>query len=64
MKYSVDEIIDEIIKLEDLETRDVVYLDKKDLDFDIRENDILVFKNNKYYKRKDVYENRYIWWII
>ena len=49
MKYSVDEIIDEIIKLEDLETRDIVYLDKKDLDFDIRENDILVFKNNFIY---------------
>ena len=58
MKYSVDEIIDEIIKLEDLETRDVVYLDKKDLDFDIRENDILVFKNNKYYKDDNLKEKR------
>ena len=58
MKYSVDEIIDEIIKLEDLETRDIVYLDKKDLDFDIRENDILVFKNNKYYKDDNLKEKR------
>lgn len=58
MKYSVDEIIDEIIKLEDLETRDIVYLDKKDLDFNIRENDILVFKNNKYYKDDNLKEKR------
>ena len=58
MKYSVDEIIDEIIKLEDLETRDIIYLDKKDLDFDIRENDILVFKNNKYYKDDNLKEKR------
>lgn len=58
MKYSVDEIIDEIIKLEDLETRDIAYLDKKDLDFDIRENDILVFKNNKYYKDDNLKEKR------
>lgn len=58
MKYSVDEIIDEIIKLEDLETRDIVYLNKKDLDFDIRENDILVFKNNKYYKDDNLKEKR------
>ena len=58
MKYSVDEIIDEIIKLEDLETRDIVYLDKKDLDFDIRENDILIFKNNKYYKDDNLKEKR------
>ncbi len=58
MKYSVDEIIDEIIKLEDLETRDIVYLNKKDLDFNIRENDILVFKNNKYYKDDNLKEKR------
>ena len=58
MKYSVDEIIDEIIKLENLETRDIIYLDKKDLDFNIRENDILVFKNNKYYKDNNLKEKR------
>lgn len=58
MKYSVDEIIDGIIKLEDLETRDIIYLDKKDLDFDIRENDILIFKNNKYYKDDNLKEKR------
>ena len=58
MKYSVDEIIDEVIKLEDLETRDIIYLDKKDLDFDIKENDILVFKNNRYYKDDNLKEKR------
>ena len=41
MKYSVDEIIDDIIKLENLETREIIYINKSDIDFDIYENDIL-----------------------
>lgn len=48
MKYSVDEIIDDIIKLENLETRDLVYLNKKDFDFAVKENDILVYENGVY----------------
>ena len=50
MKYSVDEIIDDIIKLENLETRKIIYINKSDIDFDIYENDILVLENNKYIK--------------
>lgn len=50
MKYSVDEIIDDVIKLEDLESRELVYLKKEDLDFEVKENDILVLKDGKYYK--------------
>ena len=42
MKYSVDEIIDDIIKLENLETREIIYINKSDIDIDIYENDILV----------------------
>ena len=52
MKYSVDEIIDDIIKLENLETRKIIYINKSDIDFDIYENDILVLENNKYIKDK------------
>ena len=37
MKYSVDEIIDDIIKLENLETREIIYINKSDVNFDIYE---------------------------
>lgn len=58
MKYSVDEIIDGIIKLENLETREIIYLNKSDIDFDIYENDILVLKNNKYIKDDELKSKR------
>lgn len=58
MKYSVDEIIDDIIKLENLETREIIYLKKSDIDFDIYENDILVLKNNKYIKDDELKNKR------
>ena len=56
MKYSVDEIIDDIIKLENLETREIVYLNKDELDLNIKENDILIYENGTYqldYKTKE-----------
>lgn len=58
MKYSVDEIIDDIIKLENLETREIVYINKSDIDFDIYENDILVLENNKYIKDDELKNKR------
>lgn len=58
MKYSVDEIIDDVIKLENLETREIVYLNKSDIDFEVLENDILVFKVNKYYKDDELKNRR------
>lgn len=58
MKYSVDEIIDDIIKLENLETREIIYINKSDIDFDIYENDILVFVNNKYIKDDELKNKR------
>ena len=54
MKFSVDEIIDNIIKLEDLETREIRYLKKEDLDFETKENDILILGNNGYYKDENL----------
>ena len=57
MKYSVDEIIDDIIKLENLETREIIYINKSDVNFDIYENDILVLENNKYIK-DDEHKNK------
>ena len=58
MKYSVDEIIDNVIKLENLETREIVYLNKSDIDFEVLENDILVFKDNKYCKDDELKNRR------
>ena len=58
MKYSVDEIIDGIIKLENLETRKIIYINKSDIDFDIYENDILVLENNKYIKDDELKNKR------
>lgn len=58
MKYSVDEIIDDIIKLENLETREIIYINKSDIDFDIYENDILILKNNKYIKDDELKNKR------
>ena len=58
MKYSVDEIIGDIIKLENLETREIIYINKSDIDFDIYENDILVLENNKYIKDDELKNKR------
>ena len=58
MKYSVDEIIDDIIKLENLETREIIYINKSDIYFDIYENDILVLENNKYIKDDELKNKR------
>lgn len=58
MKYSVDEIIDDIIKLENLETREIIYINKSDVNFDIYENDILVLENNKYIKDDELKNKR------
>ena len=58
MKYSVDEIIDDVIKLENLNSKELVYLKKEDLDFDVKENDILVLKDGKYQKDETAKEER------
>ena len=58
MKYSVDEIIDDIIKLENFETREIIYINKSDIDFDIYENDILILENNKYIKDDELKNKR------
>ena len=58
MKYSVDEIIDDVIKLEDLNSKELVYLKKEDLDFDVKENDILVLKDGKYQKDEKAKDER------
>ena len=58
MKFRVDEIIANIIKLEDLETREIRYLKKEDLDFETKENDILILGDNGYYKDEKLKNDR------
>lgn len=58
MKYSVDEIIDNVIKLENLETREIIYLNQSDLDFKVLENDVLFYKDGKYYKDEKAKNDR------
>ena len=42
MKFSVQEIVDNIVKLENIDTREVIYIDTYLLPDSITENDIIV----------------------
>lgn len=49
MKFSVDEIVDNIVKLENLDTKEIIYIDTYLLPVGIKENDILVkISDNNY----------------
>jgi len=48
-RYCVESIEDNIIKLENLTTKEIIYITKEELEFSVKENDILLFKDNKYY---------------
>ena len=59
MKFSVDEIIDGVAKLENLDTREIIYLDTYLLPNNIKENDILVkIDDNNYEVSVSETENR------
>ena len=55
MKYSVDKIEKDIIVLENLDT-----LEHKEvkLPFKVKEGDIIIYKNNKYYKDDKLKQDR------
>ena len=50
MKYSVDRIEGNIVILQDLDTKEIKEVLKKDIGIRVKDGDILVYKNNKYYK--------------
>ena len=50
MKFSVDEIIDNIVKLENLDTKEIIYIDAYLLPTGIKENDILLKINEDNYE--------------
>lgn len=48
MKYVVDEIIDNIVTLEDIETKEKKYIEKDVLPEDIYDGAILIYEDNTY----------------
>jgi hypothetical protein len=48
MKYVVDRIEEDIIALENIETREITNIKISELDFKVREGNILSYENNKY----------------
>ena len=56
IKYAIDEIINDILICENLDTNEKKDIPKKDLDFNVKEKDIIMYDNGKYYlleKEKD-----------
>ncbi len=58
MKYSVDRIEDNIIILQDLDTKEIKEVSKKDISIRVKDGDILVYKDNKYKKDINLKEDR------
>ena len=48
MKYAVDEIIDNIVTLEDIETKEKKYIEKELLPEDIYDGAILIYEDDTY----------------
>lgn len=55
-KYTIDEIIDNIVRVEDYETKEMIELDKTCLPEDIHEGAILIYDSNGY--RLDIEEEK------
>ena len=58
MKYAVDRIEGSIVVLENLEDTTIVKININDIDFKVKEKDILINTNNKYIKDDNEKENR------
>ena len=58
MKYSVDRIENNIIVLENLDTKEIKEINKSKLSFKVKEGDILVFKDNVFIKDDKAKEDR------
>ena len=48
MKYVIDRIEEDIVVLENLETKEITNINIKELDFKVREGNILSKEDNKY----------------
>lgn len=49
IKYAVDRVENNIIVLENLDTKEIKNIDKNIINFNISDGDILIYENNKYY---------------
>lgn len=58
MKYAIDRIENNIIVLENLNTKEITNINKNLLNFKVKEGDILVYQNNKYYLDNNEKEKR------
>jgi hypothetical protein len=58
MKYCVDRIEDNIVILQDLDTKEIKEVLKKDIGIRVKDGDILVYKDNKYMKDNKLKEDR------
>ena len=48
MKYAVDEIIDDIVVLENIETKEKININKTKLPEDIHDGSIIIYEDNSY----------------
>lgn len=53
MKYTVDEIIDDIVTIVSTSTNEKKYVNISNMPDNINENDVLIFENNTYKKDLD-----------
>ena len=58
MKYSVDRVEDNIIVLQNINTKEIIEINKKDINFKVVDGDIIVFKDNKFIKDEKLKEDR------
>ena len=58
MKYVVDHIIDNIVVLENIENKEIVEVEKKDIPFSVKEGNVVVRDGNNYYLDKELENKR------
>ena len=58
MKYAVDRIENNIVVLQDLNTKIIKEVNIKTIGFEVNERDILIYKDNKYYKDNKAKQER------
>lgn len=58
MKYAVDRVEENIIVLENITSKEIKEINKKSINFEVNDGDILIYKDNKYYKDNKSKEER------
>lgn len=57
-KFAVDRIVDDIVVLENLDNGVISYIYRSFLDFPVNEKDIIIHKDDSFYKDEDEYNKR------